>query len=84
MTTENLQPPTYVIVSIAFIIGTLSTVYLGCQWRSRIFGRDDAMAVLLLVGRFLLNFRTEAKAIQLVNPFQHAILYIFLYYGCGL
>lgn len=50
MTLVNLQPVTYVIISIAFAFGTASIfLRLYCRWRLQIFGRDDAVAIFLFV-----------------------------------
>ncbi|KAE8353447.1 hypothetical protein BDV28DRAFT_148027 [Aspergillus coremiiformis] len=68
MATENLQPLTYGIISIVFALGTASILLrLYGRWCLQTFGGDDVAAGFLL----------------LVNTMQQAILYIFLYYGCG-
>jgi hypothetical protein len=53
MTLENLRPLTYVIISIAFALGTTSIfLRLYCRWRLQVFGRDDMVAIFLFVGVF--------------------------------
>ena len=50
MALVNLRPVTYVIISIAFALGTASIfLRLYCRWRLQIFGRDDAVAIFLFV-----------------------------------
>lgn len=53
MAIENLQPLTYVIISIAFAIGISSTfLRLYCRFSLlEAFGVDDVVAIFLLVGR---------------------------------
>ncbi|KAL4791152.1 hypothetical protein BDV19DRAFT_393396 [Aspergillus venezuelensis] len=69
MAVDNLQPLSYVVITITFTLGTVSIfLRLYCRWRLRTFGRDDAAAIFLFC----------------VNDVQQAILYIFLHYGCGL
>ncbi|KAL3480980.1 hypothetical protein BJX99DRAFT_194707 [Aspergillus californicus] len=69
MAVDNLRPLAYVIVTIAFALGTISIfLRLYCRWRLRTFGRDDAAAIFLFC----------------VNNVQQAILYVFLQYGAGL
>ncbi|EED16252.1 conserved hypothetical protein [Talaromyces stipitatus ATCC 10500] len=70
MAINNLQPIAYIVVSLAFAVGT-SSIFLRLYCRAillRTFGWDDVAAVFLL----------------LVNTMQQTILYIFLHYGCGL
>lgn len=51
MAIENLQPITYVVISIAFALGTASIfLRLYCRiFMVKTFGRDDAVAIFLLV-----------------------------------
>lgn len=51
MAIENLQPITYVVISIAFAFGTASIfLRLYCRmFMVKTFGRDDAVAVFLFV-----------------------------------
>lgn len=50
MAVDNLRPLAYVIISIAFALGTVSILLrLYCRWRLRTLGRDDAAAVFLFV-----------------------------------
>lgn len=51
MAIENLQPLTYAVITIAFAIGTASIlVRLWTRmFMVKTFGRDDTMAVFLLV-----------------------------------
>lgn len=51
MAIENIQPLTYAVISVAFAIGTFSILLrLYCRgFMLKTFGRDDAVAVFLLV-----------------------------------
>ncbi|KAL4919423.1 hypothetical protein BDW62DRAFT_199734 [Aspergillus aurantiobrunneus] len=50
MAVDNLRPIAYVVISIAFALGTSSIfLRLYCRWRLRTFGRDDAAAIFLFV-----------------------------------
>ncbi|PWY68598.1 hypothetical protein BO70DRAFT_400227 [Aspergillus heteromorphus CBS 117.55] len=68
MAIDNLQQLTYVIISVAFAIGTSSIILrLYSRWRLEFFGRDELVAVFLLC----------------INGMQQAILYTLLHYGSG-